>query len=225
MGQDEKCPILAQLETTDVSDPSPFALAVSISSLLAKTARYALSSRGIAPKTPPWDPTSDFAAISSRLASYEARFRIGEPIHPAVAFRGQISKKPVIVGGSGHLVLANALWHLCHCLLHHPVLLLQKSSIKANDHGRRNFLRRAFEAATEHSVALSELLRGTQAAGCALQMSIYGYCAVTSSTIHILNLHSSKDFQREKARELLESDKQLLKELSKYWRSARIMVN
>lgn len=225
-GDDSTCPTLGEMESASACSPSPFALAISISSLLAKTARCSLSSRHKGSGTVPWDPTSDFASISSKLAFFESQFLIGDPTHLASAIRSSVSTPAISQRKPSHLVLANTLWHLCQCLLNHPILLLRKPSImNGNSHGRRNFLRRAFESAREHASTLSEILRDTVESGFPLRSSVYDYCVMISSTIHVLGLHTPNEAHRLETAHLLKCNKQILKDLAPHWRSASIIVS
>jgi len=225
-GQDVTTQSLEQiLSLTPSNPPGSFALTVAVSCLLMKATKYCLSVKGGACRIPPWDPTSPFASISSKLDSLEARYQIGGHFDfAAVAEKFQAAGRATRVDLQ-YLILANALWYLSQCLLYHPLLLLRRPNIaNISGHGARNFFRRALESVREHAAGLSRFMKEISIAGYCSKMSMHGYCLLVPSTVHILNLSSTDPAVQEESSQLLESNIEILKELSLTWPSAKLMV-
>lgn len=59
---------------------SPFARAVAAASLLGRSIQYSLQQINIRGRCPPWDPSSDFAALESDFLHLEAIYELHVPV-------------------------------------------------------------------------------------------------------------------------------------------------
>ncbi|GAD93729.1 hypothetical protein NECHADRAFT_44766 [Paecilomyces variotii No. 5] len=199
----------------------PFALVVIMAYILSRAAQYMLQEYNIRSRDPPWDPNSDFASISSDLLYIESQFELQNPVKELMTDNSK-GKGTVDLTTYGLAVFSRALFYLCHCLLNHPFLLRHRLDISGT-RPPETFLSRSFDFGRLCAKRLTRHLRDAQAAGCRLNASFYGYCAVVAGAIQALYLHSTdKDIQRESI-ECVQLNLQTLEEVGEYWMNVSTM--
>lgn len=184
----------------DTASLSPFGLVVLTSSILGQCTRSSFQDKpgGI---LAPWISSSAFASAETALYTLESNSELTIPV------QGVLSRALNTYGvgdrqRTTHLVLAHALYHLCHCLLKHPLLMLrQLGSIDAKL--PTSFLRQTFQSCTDHAVSLVANIRSARSSGSLLVASIYGYCALVAGSILSIERHSSVENTRHQAIELI----------------------
>uniref|UniRef100_A0A8H7KAT8 Xylanolytic transcriptional activator regulatory domain-containing protein n=1 Tax=Bionectria ochroleuca TaxID=29856 RepID=A0A8H7KAT8_BIOOC len=109
-----------------------FALTILAASALGRCARYVLHQRD-ADELAPWDQRSEFASINTYLLLVSHHLRIESTSVDDIA---QAHMKPdgsLDYQDAAHVVFSFAVFHLCYCLLNHPILLrlrVQKMSYR-----------------------------------------------------------------------------------------------
>lgn len=152
--------------------PGPPAVVIVLTSILGRCTQCMVQEANIRPRQPPWDPSSDWATVSSELLTCEAYFEqpIGEALEAHCAPDG-----PGDRALAGPLVFSYTLFLVTHCLLNQPFLLRERinSSPGKPPH---TFLSRALDSGHEHASRLAHLLRDAKQAGYDCHGSFYGYC-------------------------------------------------
>ncbi len=111
-----------------------------------------------------------------------------------------------------YYVLATALYHLCYCMLYHPLLLMDKFASK----GRillRNILHRTCLSCRENAVALSGALKYAQENNSLITPVVYSYCAIIAASIHGVETHSAVESVREQSIQLFDETIRFIKNL------------
>lgn len=166
-----------------------FALFVLVSSILGRTVRYCLqqnTNKGY----PPWDSRSDFARISSILFSFEALlttegYNFADLVYDEFGtYEGFDRQK------AAHFIWCRALYHVCCCLLQHP-LLLHRYLQQYRHTFPRSFARECLRRCQEHAEQLTGILKTVQERNCCSRASFMGYFAVVASSVHRLFEHSA----------------------------------
>lgn len=190
---------------------------------LSRTAQYMLQQFNIRNRDPPWDANSDFASITSDLLYLENLLELHKSPSDLVSqwtlTNGQIDNQSV-----GPAIFSRALFHLCHCLLHHPFLLrrrLDSCQLPAPS----SFLAHAFDTAWKHTKLLVRLLQETLTAGAITNTSFYGYCIVVAGTIAALHNHHRQVSKRTESSEILQTAMGFLDSISPYWNNASLLVS
>ena len=164
-----------------------FARVVVIASSLGRVVKYSMATQTQYAQ-PPWLSSSVYSEILGSLRNLESRWSLsakdlGLLVEETVVENDIADQQP-----ASHFVFSQALLHLSHCLLDHPVLLHHRS----RSHGREiphSFLAEALERCRQHASDLLALLDGARNCGCVLESSVYGYCALTAGTLHSLFEH------------------------------------
>lgn len=227
-GRHQQSLTLEQLASESSSPPSlspasTFALLVLMSSTFGKVVQYTLSEHKYLKQGLPWDPKSQFSNICFTLLQMESIYGLGEPLI------GRIQKE-FVVDGKHHehkaapLVYAHALFHTCHCLLHHPFLLRQRLA-RLETRAPLSFLTRALDTCRSHAMSLTTLIKDVKAIGFTTTAPFYAYFNFLTGTIHALFLHSNDDPTRIAAEGAFASCLQNLRELSVAWPHAGQMVS
>lgn len=179
----KKSPTLHQLRSWDTKlteNPSPFALVILMASILGSCTSY-IHRRCNKGTIPPWDPRSEFSAISSSLLLLESYSRIGiDSISEAIKIGNPDDQRQL-----GHRVFAQTLFHLCHCLLGHPFLVhLHLKPFGAKTPA--SFVTRTLYTGCDHARYLLDFLRQASELGCLVESSFYPYCIAVAGGIHSL---------------------------------------
>ncbi|OAL32891.1 hypothetical protein AYO20_07682 [Fonsecaea nubica] len=200
---------------------SPFAHVILIAYILGRAAQYMLQEFGVN-RHPPWDSSSEFAAIGSDLSYLETQMEMHKPLEDMLGpYRN--SAGVVDQANAGPIVFARALFHLCNCLLNHPFLLRRKIA-SCNRVASGRFLSRAFESGLDSAKGLIGLLQDARKAGCISHTSFYGYCAIISGTIFIMNAHAATGDAQVRCFELLQETTSFIEDISRYWQNVATMA-
>lgn len=181
-----KSPTLDQLRSWDTKlteSPSPFALVILMASILGNCTSY-VHRRYNKARIPPWDPRSEFSTISSSLLLLESYSSIGiDSISESINSGNAVEQRQL-----GHRIFAQALFHLCHCLLGHPFLV----HLHLNPFGSKtpsSFVSRMLQMGCDHARYLLDFLQEARNLGCLIESSFYPYCIAVAGGIHSLNAH------------------------------------
>lgn len=200
----------------------PLAHAVIMAYTLSRGAQYILQGFNSRNRYPPWDSSSDFAAIESDLFYLETALQMDRSLASMIEpYRGEDGQMDQAT--TGPIVFSRALFHLSYCLLYHP-FLLRKRIESFQITAPASFLSRTFDSGWDHAKHLTELLREAREAGCMTQASFYSYCAVICGTIFALNIHGEKEHTRNSSFPLLQEITAYLERMGQYWKNASSMV-
>ncbi|RSL38053.1 hypothetical protein CEP53_015222, partial [Fusarium sp. AF-6] len=176
----------------DATPLGSFGLCVLASSVFSRCVRYAHG--WTEPETLlPWDPRSDFNSVISSLLLLESHLNIGGTSSPPDTSSGSspAGDDSLSQHQANQLAFANAIFHLCHCLLNHPFLVRLRLRRVAS-RTPNSFASRAFDLAQEHARQLSHLLSVTSNTLSSPSPSFYSYCASVAASIHSLAMFSSR---------------------------------
>uniref|UniRef100_A0A0B7JNG1 Zn(2)-C6 fungal-type domain-containing protein n=1 Tax=Bionectria ochroleuca TaxID=29856 RepID=A0A0B7JNG1_BIOOC len=201
-----------------------FALTILAASALGRCARYVLHQRD-ADELAPWDQRSEFASINTYLLLVSHHLRIESTSVDDIA---QAHMKPdgsLDYQDAAHVVFSFAVFHLCYCLLNHPILLrlrVQKMSYRVPP----NFLRRSLQTSCEHASNAIELVHKASAAGFPIRPSFYAYATTVAGSIIMMAIRSGEQSTIQMASELQEKNQQalmILEEMGRVWEHASKM--
>ena len=204
--------------------PDHFALVVLMACALGRCARYMLDNHNPNTDLAPWDPKSEFVAISSVLLYFESASEIGSQLSDGLGQDFLRSDGQVDQQKTGHLILSQLLFHLSHCLLNHPFLLRQRAEATKTK-VPTTWMKRALRSGVEHARLLSTVFRDAKTAGCIVSTSFYGYCLLVAGTIHALYSHSEEPSMQQESVQYLINDLKSLDEISKYWNNTALIVS
>ncbi|KAH8799737.1 fungal-specific transcription factor domain-containing protein [Xylogone sp. PMI_703] len=200
---------------------SPIALKIIMASALSRVAQYVLHDERYTEQGAPWFSTSPYAAITSNLLQLELHFCMNEPLVEALE-RTCFTDGNIDQHIAGPRIYAQALFHLSHCLLHHPFLLHQRLQ-KLQQRAPMSFLTTAWETCRNHAKSLTEL-KNLKDHNVLIVSALYGYCIMVAGTIHALAMHDDSHTIREDASELYGSSLKFLHEFSRHWKHAGLMA-
>lgn len=211
------------LPDTALEPSSHFAIVVLMTSTLGRVTKYALQEHKYLGHGVPWSAKSQYTAVDSVLLQLESNFGLNEPLT-------ELIRKGCTVDGvidqqtAGPMVFVRVLFHLCHCLLHHP-FLVQQRLIKLQRSAPASFLTRSRQTCQLHARALSTIIQDVNTLGCLTLMSFYGYSHMVAGSIHAL--FSSEDNARgdETSSTFYKSSLDNLRQLAQYWNLAGLMVS
>ncbi|KAK7217827.1 hypothetical protein V2G26_005830 [Clonostachys chloroleuca] len=201
-----------------------FALTILAASALGRCARYVLHQRD-ADELAPWDQRSEFASINTYLLLVSHHLRIESTSVDDIV---QAHTKPdgsLDYQDAAHVVFSFAVFHLCYCLLNHPILLrlrVQKMSYRVPP----NFLRRSLQTSCEHASNAIELVHKASAAGFPIRPSFYAYATTVAGSIIMMAIRSGEQSTIQMASELQEKNQQalmILEEMGRVWEHASKM--
>ncbi|KAK5447971.1 hypothetical protein LTS15_009470 [Exophiala xenobiotica] len=210
-----------QVQTDDLQ-VSSFALVVFMASILGRCTNYVFNQSTQQAGSVTSTLSSPLAALKSDLAFFSLNFDLDDTWESIIAKR-YTAEGIVDQQQAGHFILSHGLFHLCHCLLNHPFLLLQHHVV-VNARSPAKFLTRSFHTCRMHAIALTSLMRDIQNANCIATASIYGYFAVVAGTMHALYLHSDDILIAHESGNLLDDSLLFLQKLSIYWPNAETMA-
>lgn len=201
---------------------APLARVIVTATTLGRCTRYVLQDVNVRCERPPWDTSSDYAAVHSTLLDLEAQFEFRRPIRDALAqdcmIRVQLDRHSAEI-----VAFSYVLYHLCHCLLNHHFLLrrrLEPYSPKVPP----SFFAQASDACRLYARNLTVLLEDARSLGCILHSSFFGYCSLVSGTINALHRYSENLEIQQESRIGLEMNLTFLTAHSNYWENAKPMV-
>ncbi|KAH8809331.1 fungal-specific transcription factor domain-containing protein [Xylogone sp. PMI_703] len=206
-----------------MGSPGSFTLVIMAASALGRCCRYMLHEREIE-EIQPWDSRSEFASINSSLLLVEAYLQVGVKSLSDIIAESKTTEGTIDNQVVGHIVLAHAIFHLCHCLLNHPFLLrLRLRAISSKPPPA--FLSRAFQKSCDHARELSSSLEEAIRADCRVEASFYSYLCMIAGGILSLNFYSehAKGEQAPEILNSLQSTIRMLESLSRFWDHASKM--
>ncbi|KAL6415967.1 hypothetical protein AUP68_00174 [Ilyonectria robusta] len=224
-GRIEEAPLLSSV-TGDCLDQEaadaccPLALIAVMASTLSRVSNYVLQETRYSQLGLPWASTSPYAAISSTLLQLEHYFGVNEDPKESLGRRcfvdGAIDQNL-----AGSFIYSKALFHLSHCLLHHPFLLHQRVQ-KLKQRTPPTFIKSAWENCRAHAKSLTDL-KDMKNHNVIILTSLYGYCTMVAGTIHVLSMNDEEVSVREEGKEHYLAALEFLRELSCYWKHAALM--
>lgn len=176
--------ITQPVEGVEMPELDDFALTILMASTLGRTIRYCLqhvsnSSYAL------WDSRSEFSNIHGTLLNFETFSNSHSEAFDVTVDFGPSAARNADFAGCGHFLFAHVLYHLNHCILHHPFLLkyrFQASKTRAPC----TFMREAISRNKEHADRLVSILKFLQSQRLPLP-SFYGFCAVIAGVIQCLH--------------------------------------
>jgi hypothetical protein len=224
-GREEHTPSLEELtgdcvEQEAVDGCCPLGLIIVMASILGRVSHYVLHDT----KTPQmaWSSTSPYATLSSALLQAEHYFAMNEDTTES------LRQQCTINGGidqhlAGSFIFAKAMFHLSHCLLHHPFLIQQRLK-SSKQKAPSIFMKTAWEKCRTHAKSITELM-DMKSQNVLILTSIYGYCIMIAGTIHALSMNDERESVRKESQEHYNASIESLQELSRYWAHAALMVS
>ena len=198
-----------------------YAHVIGMSFAIGRVAQYMLQEFNIRSRYPPWDPSSDFAAIESDLLHLQTQLEMDKPVQELL--EPHIGPDGVDHQNAGPIVFSRAFFHLCYCMLNHPFLLRQRLET-AQLVAPASFLARAFKTGWQHAQHMIELIRDVRGVGCVFQSSFSGYCHIVAGSIAALCTHSDDPTTRTAAQSLLYETITYLEDVGQYWNNVTTMV-
>lgn len=225
-GRDEHTPTLHAF-TGDCLDSAaadacyPLALISVMASTLGRVSQYVLQENRYSQLGLPWSSASPHAAIASTLLQLELHFGMGE------STRESLEKRCFINGAvdqhlAGSFIYSKALFHLAHCLLHHPFLLQQRLQ-RLRKKAPPSFVQAAWQTCRKHAMSLTDL-KDMRHHNVIILTSLYGYCTMVAGTIHVLSMNDEDPAVRDAGAKHYKTAIEFLQELSCYWKHAALMV-
>ncbi|OAP58763.1 hypothetical protein AYL99_06060 [Fonsecaea erecta] len=224
-GQWKKTPTLDELTNRTMVNSEPqgyFAHVIVLAYTLGRGAQYMLQDFNIRSRCPPWDPSSDFAAIESDLLHLETRLETSKPVQeilaPHIDEYGVVDHQRI-----GHILFARALFHLSYCMLNHPFLLrrrIENSRMTAPS----SFLARTNQTGFVHAQSMLELIRLARTMGCVFQSSFSGYCITVAGSIALLHMRGDGSQLSSTARSLVHEAISYLEDVGRYWNNVSTMA-
>lgn len=217
-------------ESASVTPLSPYSMAVKMASILGQCTHYALGEyqSSVSGSLVPWSPTSTLSAINSALLQIESDFGLNNALLDVI--RQHYLREDDSIDGhpAAPLFFARTLFHLCHCLLRHPIVFRRRLF----SHGGRaplSFIVHALDTCRNHARSLVTLIREIRELNCPALSPLfdpfYGYCIMVAGTIHSLFLHSSDSTVTDESQVYLESCLQMLAEQSTVWKNSSFIVS
>jgi hypothetical protein len=124
---------------------------------------------------------------------------------------------------AGSFIFAKAMFHLSHCLLHHPFLIQQRLQ-SGKQKAPSVFMKTAWEKCRTHAKSITDLL-DMKNQNVLILTSIYGYCIMVAGTIHALSTNDERDHIRKESQRHYRAARESLQDLSCYWNHAALMVS
>ncbi|KAL4787696.1 fungal-specific transcription factor domain-containing protein [Aspergillus varians] len=168
-------------------------------------------------RIPPWDSNSEFSEITSLLPRVESYFQQCS-LSVVQTMRNSTSTSR---SDAAYTVLARILFHLCHCLINHPFVLLQRSKPFTSRLASVDFTRRHLDTATYHARQLLDLLDAAcTAGGYPGQSSYFPYWTVIAGGILSIVSHfeaSTPGTEASDAQEYITRSFKALERLGSIW--------
>ncbi|KAF5551666.1 transcriptional regulatory [Fusarium mexicanum] len=225
-GREEKTPFLDELtgdcvEQEAIDGCCPLGLINVMASILGRVSHYVLHDTQTSQLGLPWSSTGPYATLSSALLQAEHYFGMNED--PLESLKQRCTVDGVVDQLlAGSFIFAKAMFHLSHCLLHHPFLIQQRLQ-SGKQKAPSVFMKTAWEKCRTHAKSITDLL-DMKNQNVPILTSIYGYCIMVAGTIHALSLNDDRDHIRKESQRHYRAAMQLLQDLSCYWNHAALMV-
>lgn len=174
-------------DVTIIKGLDHFAILVVMCATLDLTVRETFQRNSTTP--PSWDCRSNFAKIGSIIMSCESMHAAG-----ANQLSLYLGDKFGTYDGfdrqrAGHFIWARGVYHLCGCMLYHPVNLHRHRQTHGRDFPS-TFAREALDRCQVHAAQLTDILQTLQTTGCCARGSFLGYLAACAASVHQLYIHS-----------------------------------
>ena len=223
----EECPKLHQFIGDEVDESAverccSLALITVMASALNRVSEYALHENRYSELGAPWSPSSHYTSISASLLQLEMHFGMSEPFDNAVLKRGGLLQGAADQHTTSSFLYAKALFHLSHCLLHHPFLLQQRIQ-RIKQKAPASFSKSARETCRLHAKCITGL-KNSRSHTVLMLPSLYAYCHMVAGTIHALDLNENDSSVRDAASEHFKLALDFLRDLSRYWSHSGLMV-
>lgn len=126
----------------------------------------------------------------------------------------------------GHIVFARVVFHLCHCLLNHPLLIrlrLQRLKVKTSP----GVFARALQTSCDHACEIVALLDNEALAGSHTHPSFYAYSICVSGSLFAMVIHAKQSRGEACDSSLVQGSHRALRaleEFGRFWDHAVKMV-
>ena len=200
-----------------------FAHVIVMAYTVGRAAQYMLQEFNIRSRYPPWDPSSDFAAIEADLLHLEIRLELDKPLAETLAPYSSRSEGADLQN-TGPVIFSRALFHLCYCMLTHPFLLRRRLEI-GQICAPSSFLARMFDTGWRNAQKMVELFKEANDHKSTFRSSFSGYCILVAGSIAVLYIHNEDAATRQKASNLLQEAVVYLQDTGRYWRNVLTMVS
>ncbi|VUC32646.1 unnamed protein product [Clonostachys rosea] len=220
----EDCPTLDCFNGERVDEKAaeqccPLALIFVIGSALNRVSNYALHENRFSELGLPWSPSSPYTSISASLLQLEVNFGLNDPTEEAL---GRLVNGSADQQMKGSFIYAKAMFHLSHCLLHHPFLLHQRLQ-RLQQRAPASFAKAAWETCRMHAKSITGL-KDLRSQNVLILPSLYGYCTMIAGTIHALCLSDGDLAISSEANIHFKYAVDFLHDLARYWAHAGLMA-
>lgn len=199
-----------------------FARLIAMAHIMGRCAQYMMQEFNIRSPHPLWESGSDFAAIESDLLHAENYLELQTPLEYMLAAHitaeGAVNHQK-----TGPIIYSRAIFHLCHCLLHHPFLLRRRLEACLNP-PPASFLARAFRTSWQHAQQMAQLIHDTRNCGGLFNSSFGGYCLTVAGSVLALWSHRAQAEEHLLACSLLEKTISYVDDIGHYWPNVKEMV-
>ncbi|KAG9496190.1 hypothetical protein J7337_012771 [Fusarium musae] len=225
-GREEKTPFLDELtgdcvEQEAIDGCCSLGLINVMASILGRVSHYVLHDTQTSHTGLPWSSTAPYATLSSALLQAEHYFGMNED--PTESLKQRCTVDDVVDQlHASSFIFAKAMFHLSHCLLHHPFLIQQRLQ-SGKQKAPSMFMKTAWEKCRTHAKSITDLL-DMKSQNVPILTSIYGYCIMVAGTIHALSLNDERDHIRKESQKHYRAAMESLQDLSCYWNHAALMV-
>ncbi|KAI1872771.1 uncharacterized protein JN550_003645 [Neoarthrinium moseri] len=201
-----------------------FALAILAASALGRCARYVLHQRET-DELAPWDSRSEFATINTYLLLVSHHLRVESMSVDDIVQKHQKTDGSLDCQDAGHMLFSHAVFHLCYCLLNHPILLLLRLQ-KLNYRVPANFLVRSLHTSCEHASMIIDILDQAATAGLPIRASFYAYATTLAGSIITIAIQAENQPSLLSVSKLQENSQQalsILERMGHVWEHASKM--
>lgn len=183
-----KMPTIALFEDLPSNIPAlmqldDFAILVLMCSTLSLTVRDTFQKS--LSTIPPWDHRSNFSQISSMMMTFESIHLAGSDDLGAYVSNRFGTYEGFDRQRVGHFIWARAVYHLCGCLLYHPVNLRRYRKAHC-PYFPTTFARELLDRCREHAIQLTNILETLRAVGCCARGSFLGYVGTCAVSVHLI---------------------------------------
>ena len=159
----------------------PTTLAILSCSILGNCTKY-ISSSALPSMSAPWHCKSEFIVTNSNLYQLESLLQAEAKRFASVG--ASLSELPPSLDAAQY-VFAQAIFHLCHCLLNHPFIMrIMMQKVKSKP--PMSFIARSILAAEDHARSLTDLLTSRVDHFVVPNSSYFTYCLAIACGIHSL---------------------------------------
>lgn len=189
----ENVPTLVAAQDPDSDDATIeqldyFAMLVLMASTLGVAIREIFQDKKTS--TPPWDCRSNSAKISTMIMRFESIHEEGSSQLAAYIAKQFGTYEGYDRQRVGHFIWARGVYHLCGCLLYHPLTIYRHRFARSGNFPK-TFARESLQRCREHAGQLTNVLQAVQTTGCCARGSLLGYLSACAASVHRLYVHSS----------------------------------